>query len=122
MTVVDGPVGLVEVARAVQKIAKPRSIESMLAPIDLRRRARPRDPFEDRPVALRELPIETAIVRDRDHPALDEGGHGRLVGPVAGHHFAGDARERRNLGRDGRGRLVEGGERVPDADDPAGRR
>ena len=41
-----------------------------------------------------------AVVRDRDHCAVDEGRDGGLFELVAGYHFVGDARDRDYFGRD----------------------
>lgn len=88
MTVVNRAVRLVEIAGAVQKVAELRSIEAVLPPIDLGRGACPRLPLEDGLVAFGKLPIESTVMRDdQDHGIVDEGVHGGLVDPVAGHHF-----------------------------------
>ncbi|WOH56904.1 MULTISPECIES: hypothetical protein [Bradyrhizobium] len=117
MTVVDRAVRSVEVAGAVQQVPEVCSVEAVLAPLDLRRGACPRLPFEDRPAAFAKYAIKPAVVRDdEDHGVVDEGVHGGLVDSMAAHYFVGDA-GKRDLSRDQLRRFVEGGERAADADD-----
>lgn len=79
MTIVDGPVGLVEEAGTVQKVSEARTLETMLAPSDLGRGATPGLPLEHRPVALGEFPVETGVVCDDYHRILDECRNGSIV-------------------------------------------
>ena len=67
MAVVDGPVGLVEEAGAVQQIAELRAREAVFPPVDLGGAAAPGLPLENRPVAFGEFAVETRVVRDGDH-------------------------------------------------------
>ena len=119
MTIINGPVRLVKIAGAVQKVAEARTFEAVLAPLDLGRGAAPGSPLENWPVTLGEFPVEAGVVRDDNHRILDESRDGRLVDSLPGDHLVGDAGECRHLGRDRDGWFVERGEDVPDADDAA---
>jgi hypothetical protein len=55
-----------EEACAVQEIAQARSFKAVFAPFNFRRRTSPGLPFENRPIALNELPVEGRIVCDDD--------------------------------------------------------
>jgi hypothetical protein len=65
--------------------------------------------------------VEPAVVRDDNRRIVDESVHRRLVDPMARDHLVGDACKCRYLVGDRHARLVEGGERVPDASDTAAR-
>lgn len=56
--------------------------------------------LEDRPIALREFPVEACVVRDDYYRVVHEPVDGRLVDPVPGHHVVGDAGDHGYLGRD----------------------
>ncbi|MEY9136149.1 hypothetical protein ACVMII_005049 [Bradyrhizobium diazoefficiens] len=97
MAVVDGPMGLVEVAGAVEQVAELRAGEAVRSPVDLGRAAGPSFLFEERPVALGELAIEIAVVRNRDEAVFDEGRDRCIVDFVTCDHLVGDARQCRHL-------------------------
>src|SRR5579871_1660960 len=113
MAVVYCPVSLVKEADAVEQIAQARTFEAVLPPIDLGCAAAPSLAFKDRPVSLRELPVESAVVSDDDHRIVHEGGDGGLIDLVSQHQLVCDSRQRGYLRRDRGGGFVEGGEGVP---------
>jgi hypothetical protein len=94
-----------------------RAGEAVFAPLDFGRRTGPCLLLEDRPVSLRELAVEAAVVRDDDRRVVDERGHHCFVDAMSRDHLGGDAGERGDLGWHRFGRFVEGGERVSDAGD-----
>lgn len=92
--VVRRPVCRLEVAGAAEQVAKLPARKAVLAPLDLRCAAGSSLVFKDRPVALSESTVETAVVSDNDNRVRDERPHGSLVYPMPGDHLVGDAGER----------------------------